>query len=589
MRKFYIFILFLIASITTSCDSVFDYDADDRYDYDSIFDDYSKAGKYLNTCYASLHDYNRWGGCGTFIAAITDEAHDAHTAKTISYYNDECSSANELVIPGHYTAIYEGIRHCNVFLSRIDEVERFTIESYKSRWTGEAYMIRAKLMWELIKRYGPMPIVKEVFPLDYDYSQMSKPTFQECVESILEDIELANAEPEFLWRIDGTNESESMTHAVGYAIKSQAKLFAASPLWNEDNDPALWEDALKYTKLAIDSLESHGFAMYIPSSPTVTGASAYEDTFFASMTADAGFANKEAIYQTKARMTLWALYGVPLLKASGVTSSGISPVQELVDSYETIDGVPILNLERPYLDENHTVPNYNAEALISNGGMYDPANPYDNRDPRLRSSIICNGDYQNPVAKTNQVFTYAGGNCATSSSDALYTSSGYYLRKFINWNSSSSSAADAFWCHYRMAEMYLNYAEAEFHVNGVTANALEAVNKVRSRSGMPDLPTNLTADQFELRLRNERRVELAFEEHRYYDLRRWKLNEQYEGLVTRMDITKNGDGSYSYTRAVLSERAVTETRYNKYRLWPVPLAEENLLRLHGVEIQNPGW
>lgn len=587
MRKLYIFII-LIASICTSCDSAFDYDADDRYDYDSIFDDYSKAGRYLNTCYGSIVDYTRWSGCGNFIAVMTDEAHDAFNTRPLNYYADEVSSSNEIIMPGHYTTLYTGIRHCNVFLERIDDVERFNIESYKSRWTGEAYMIRAHLYWMLIKRYGPMPIVKETFPLDYDYSQLSKPTFQECVQAVLDDIDLAMAEPELLWRIEGTNESESMTHAIGYATKSQITLFSASPLWNEDNDKDLWKTALDTSNEAIEQLEAHEFEMHNPESTSAVGADAYQDVFFSAMTAENGIHNKEAIYQLKARLTAWTVCGVPLLKDSGVTASGISPVQELVDAYETTDGKPILNLEQPYLDANHLIPNYNPEALVANGGLYDPENPYENRDSRLHSSIICNGDYQNPYKQTNQVFTYIGGNCGTNSSNSLYTSSGYYLRKFISWDSSSTDGSlDGYWCHYRMAEMYLNRAEAELEYYGeATAQAYEDVNKVRARAGQPDLPAGLSYDEFKLRLRNERRVELVFEEHRYFDLRRWKINQDYEGLVTRMDITYVGPDSYKYTRAVLSERAVTD---DKYRLWPVPIAEENMMRTYGFEIQNPGW
>ncbi len=99
--------------------------------------------------------------------------------------------------------------------------------------------------------------------------------------------------------------------------------------------------------------------------------------------------------------TIWIAY----FKDAGVVNSGISPSQELVDAYETIDGVPILNLEKPYLDEDHLIPNYNPEALKENGGKYDPNNPYENRDLRLKSTIYYNGIFHNQENNTQVVET----------------------------------------------------------------------------------------------------------------------------------------------------------------------------------------
>ncbi|MCL4439880.1 MAG: RagB/SusD family nutrient uptake outer membrane protein, partial [Firmicutes bacterium] len=138
----------------------------------------------------------------------------------------------------------------------------------------------------------------------------------------------------------------------------------------------------------------------------------------------------------------------------------------------------------------------------------------------------------------------------------------------------------------RLAEMYLNYAEAEFYANGVTANAIGAVNAVRKRAGMPDLPAGISAAEFELRLRNERRVEFAFEEQRYFDVRRWKVQDKTEGVVTGMKIEQTAPNTFSYERVVVSQRPLTDA---KYLMWPIPNIEELKYAQVGVTYQNPGW
>ncbi len=104
---------------------------------------------------------------------------------------------------------------------------------------------------------------------------------------------------------------------------------------------------------------------------------------------------------------------------------------------------------------------------------------------------------------------------------------------------------------------------------------------------MPNLVKGtMDTDELRLRLRNERRVEFAFEEHRYFDLRRWKLNDKYEGVVTGMKIEKNDDGNLTYNRFVVQKRDVVD---DKYRIWPIPLEEELKYERLNIDFQNPGW
>lgn len=193
--------------------------------------------------------------------------------------------------------------------------------------------------------------------------------------------------------------------------------------------------------------------------------------------------------------------------------------------------------------------------------------------------------------------SYVGGIDGISATDRRATFTGYYLRKYNNWKSGRDNNADGEIRMFRLAEMYLNFAEAAYQAsgnpdtpvnigNGMTMSARDAVNAVRRRVGMPDIPAGLSKDEFEKRYRNERRVELAYEGHRYFDVRRWKIMEQSERYVTGMRITKNSDDSYTYERISFARDSYKE----KFYLYPIPQTEIDKMYSHtGTDWQNPGW
>ena len=582
MKRTIIYILAVVGFLCPSCESAFDYQADGLVTYDEIFSDYTLTGKYYLTCYSYMPYFATSGGGSTFLASYTDEAQTANDVvpgnSTLSYYEGAMSSSNNLLKSSLYNSMWEGIRSCNVFLANIDDVPYFNVESYRGQWKAEVYLLRAYYYLQLIKRYGPMPIYTDPLDVDFDYSNMERPTFYDNVQQILADCDAAIGQSELFYRVVGGVQDKEMTRGVAYAIKSQAMLFAASPLWNENNN--YWDEALTITQEAMEKLEEAGYGLYNPSVLSNNDLySKYQEYF---LTASEGVEypaeEKETIKGTS-RMTLWYNYGVPF--KTDVLKAGISPSQELVDAYETIDGVPVLDPTMPYLDDEHLQPNYNTANTL-----YDPENPYENRDPRLFSTILCNGNYHDLGNNTDQVETFIGGNSEISTTNFQYTRTGYYLRKWINYDSKDNYNVDGYWRDYRMAEIYLNFAEANFYAKGaVTTEALAAVNLIRSRAGMPDIPASVSTSEFEQKLRNERRIELAFEEHRYYDLRRWKIQSDYEGIVTGMQITKNGE-DLDYERIVVQKRNVTD---DKYSMWPIPLTEENKFNALGVDFQNSGW
>lgn len=204
-----------------------------------------------------------------------------------------------------------------------------------------------------------------------------------------------------------------------------------------------------------------------------------------------------------------------------------------------------------------------------------------------------------PQAAT-PVETFVGGNCGISSdiTQTRYTRTGYYMRKFNNYKSNASVDADGLMKIFRLGELYLNFAEAasnavgpdvvvEGKASGAGAlSAREAVNIVRARAEMPPLPSGLSKEEFQVRYRNERQVELAFEEHRFFDVRRWKILNETDKFVTGMRITKNGD-EYIYNRMKLQDRG---TNADKYLIFPINLSEVSKMEsFTGENWQNPGW
>lgn len=193
------------------------------------------------------------------------------------------------------------------------------------------------------------------------------------------------------------------------------------------------------------------------------------------------------------------------------------------------------------------------------------------------------------------VETFVGGKEGISLSNIKNTRTGYYLRKFNNYRSGNGNNADGYIRLFRLAEIYLNFAESAYQsegpdatitASGLSMSARDAVNTIRKRAGMPALAAGLSAADFEKRYRNERRIELAFEEHRFFDVRRWKIISETDPFVTGMRIEKSGN-SLTYNRFKLTSRNVTD---DKWLLYPIDQAEvDKMIGLGGENWQNPGW
>src|SRR5690606_37732341 len=467
----------------------------------------------------------------------------------------------------------------------------------------------------LLKFFGcGLPIVREAHGYEDDFSQTVRSSYYDVVQFIIEDCDIALQTPGLPWRITTGAEAFRFTRAVAEGLKSRMSLYAASPLYNEGND--YWDEAYQLNKQALDNLLKNGYELYdqvnFPSwsdNPDVflpnDGAKLFNEYFSNSMAYESSPTDKETIYQTNAGQDGFGTDGVG---AQNQYKSGSCPSQEIVDCFETIDGQPILNLAKPYVDEvTHLQPNFNPHNTL-----YDEQNPYENRDPRFYASIYYNGSKRKaywPFDETSEsVENYPAGRGYRTRVIATWegepqtgrhptirkaTRTGYFLRKFLHPNTGQEvvHVPMAYPKVIRLAEIYLNLAEAAAEA-GHIHEAYSAVNAIRQRVNMPDLPQGLSKEELLLRIRNERRVELAFEAHRYFDVRRWTTPEgdleKTDRWITAMHITRNGDGTYTYARGPVSRERLGYS--NKFLKFPIPLEEANIMfGLTGEVWQNPGW
>lgn len=643
-----------------SCSDVLDSAPAGRIAISDVFTDNDKTAAFLNTCYSNINQKgNRYFFYNRGPVEWCDDAWDADDISSgggcsQAYYNGTITSSynaaasfttgytNEIFWNNYWTYI----RDCNIFLNNI-ATATVTSESDRSRWTAEAHVLRAYYYSQLLAWYGcSLPIETVPFDLGSDFGGVKRSSYYEVSKFIVADCDSALSSSSTLpWRITQTTDNGRFTKAVAEAIRSRQILFAASPLYNDNVNVSHWDTAYTITKDALAQLEAPtpqggGYLLYNTINFPAVFAKSVANSCFPSDTAAMynEYFNTSQVIGPTVPVDMETIYQshdaqfqtdfVDGIGFQGGYKTGTCPSQELVDAFETTDGKPILQLDNPYADEQHTTPNYN-----SDNHTYDPANPYKNRDPRFYADIYYNGSkrytYWNapevsgnienystttPSAnttnmRTRTIATWDGEpSTGLSSTARAMTRTGYYERKFLHPNvyANTRSANIAKSKIYRLSEAILNFAEAAAEANHLD-EAWDAVNRIRTRVGMPNLPVALKADPtgLILRIHNERRVELCMEENRYFDVRRWcSPNDDLsktDKWITAMDIhivknangtyPKNADGTYQYTYSRTPVRTNPRACYTKKFLkWPLDINEANLmLQLTGESWQNPGW
>lgn len=488
----------------------------------------------------------------------------------------------------YWERYWKSIRTINVFLQNIPTAA-VNSETDRSRMTAEAHVLRAYYYLQLIKWYGALPIIKVPFPDDVDYSTVKKSSAVDCLKFVVEDCETAMLCEDLPWRIVNDREFRRLTRAMAAAIRSQAALYAASPLYNTGGEN-LWDYAYEKNKDSYQKLKANGYELYTQQHHPEEYLNAYGEYFAQNATGGANPIDRETIWlDIKDNWGMWWVWGLPI---QSNYRAGCVPSQELVDAYDMLEtGKPVLDLKQSYLDETHLQPNY------TEGSGYNPARPYEGRDPRFYATIIYNGASIYVGNTKSVVQTYNGGNSELRDNDRRYTRTGYYLNKYRNWQAYSGlSGQDGKWKHYRMGEVYLNLAEAAIEAGHID-EGLALINDIRHRAGFdPSVDvTATTQEEARLLLRHERQVEFAFEEHRFFDTRRWTRNEEdleNEKFCTGMRAKRSGL-KLTYERFIVGSDGSSPSKLSykaKWHFLPIPIDDVSSLEDQtGDRWQNYGW
>lgn len=590
-----------------SCSDVLDEAPDGSMEFGEIFRDPDKTAAFLNTCYNNLPQkgYYYWGW-ETIPNALSDDGWSNwdFAGEPVGQIYAGKGSASEHPIPDwapkfgglgnnedFWNRYWQQIRYCTLFLENIDEAA-VRSEAERDRMRAEAHVLRAYFYSELVKWYGQVPVLENSVAFDADFSDMRRNSVYEVAKFIETDCDFAIYSEHLPWRITSASEATRATKALAWTLKSKMMLFAASPLFNEGQNH--WEEAYKVNLKAVEQLKENGYELF----SRCTNPNTYGTGKAAALRQ---LINTEGDYaaEPRDRETIWQGHGYTCFVwhiggigsgMDGTYSAGTAPTQELNDAFNTTDGEPVLDLRQPYLDERHLQPNYNPRSC------YDPQNPYANRDPRMDETLVYNGAKYKYAGQTYTCETFAGGkNHIDLGPTDDYTRTGYYHCKYIQPGAGDGvqfNVQTPPWKYFRLAEVILNLAEAAAEA-GHLEDAKDAVDEIRARVGMPALPSGLSQEDMILRVRNERRVELAWEENRYWDVRRWKRPEENMhdvcAWLTGMRPIKQADGSFTYERYSIWDHARGGAEMRD-KLLPIPLTESARLEaVTGVKWQNPGW
>jgi len=575
----------------SSCNGVMDLTPKDQFADDAVFADPNLAQAFVNDMYRGL-------GHGLYeimLASISDESHFIHNYNTEPVVKSIITSSDRGAIDdgrfAHYNwaPTYSRIRQTNIFLSKIDGT---TFDAaLKQRMKGEVFFLRAYFYHNLMRMYGGVPIITKVYGLNEDY-QAARNTFQETVAFIVANADSAAALLPLSY--SGIDLGRA-TKGAALALKARVLLYAASELYNRNpsgqpengytnvtaqDRTARWQ-AAKDAAQAVMNLGIYGLFRPTPASAQ-EAAKNYGDLFLQSM-------SQEVILSRFFLSTRDDGYNPGLHNGPNGfhTWGGNTPIQNLVDDYRMADGSKF--------DWNNP-----AEA----------AAPYANRDPRFYASIAYDGAPWRPrpddVKKLDPVGiiqTFRALKLPDSSVVAGLDTrdspvenwngaySGYYVRKFIDPSVNAQFTKEEVpWIFFRYAEVLLNYAEASIELNEL-GDAATALNQIRVRAGMPPFSAALGQAALRDEYRNERRIEMAFEEQRFFDVRRWMvappaLSKPAQGINIFLVGTSRTDRTTWTNYRYATDTVQTRVWNDKMYFMPIRLDEMNR---NSLLKQNPGY
>ncbi len=480
---------------------------------------------------------------GNFDAG-TDDFDGKFDANVNQFNTGQITAQSTPFIDQIWMSNFNIIRKCNTLIEGVPKAENIVLTpDEKKYYEAEARFLRAFCYFDLAKTFGRAPLITNPQQLNEDlltpatdFEGLINFIKEEC-DTYAKDLPLTIS-PEMKGRA---------TRGAFLALKARALLYLASPLNNPSNEKERWEAA---ANAADDVIKLGIYNLY------TQGNEPYYNLFF-----DKSATNREIIFERRFQYPeithnihmQWSLDPEGINKGSW---NGLYPTQNLVDTYETTDG-----------------------KLISDpSSIYDNQNPYANRDSRFYQTLLYHGCWWEGtqiLIHKNIQHPELSGNCVPNDYRARC---GYGLRKMIQeYNGPADDlytgafAQDNNWPYFRYAEVLLNYAEAKNEeLSAPDNNVYNAVNEVRHRAGLPDLPEGLSQNEMRKRIHNERHVELCLEEQRFFDLRRWKDAETLREPIRGMTIEYDENAQINHYKIVqIEERVFNEANY----YLPIPQSE----------------
>ena len=575
---------------------------------DDVFAERNYAMDFLNNIYRELPWEMRWQDDNELYRATwtvaCDEMECAYGGTYGHLINQGAWDPTNVSRLHTWRVEYRAIRKCNIFLERIGGTPME--ESERETWTGETYFLRAFNKFLLFRAYGPIALVNHAVAADEDMLAFKRSPINEVVDDILADCD------EAMKRLSNTATGiriGRVTATAALALKARTLLYYASPLWNGNTDYAnfrgvdgevlvpqgydasRWQRAADMNLQLINHARANGFDLYRSpnNDPYLNFSNIWQEHHN----------NEWIFFMTWQNDQHHNRCGDPL-SVSGY--SILNPTQNLVDAFQMADGLdPIIGYTNDGLTpiinpaSGYTETGFSTEAHPKGYHPTGVHNMYFNREPRFYATILFARQlWKTDITRGGRTgeleFWYAGRD-GRRSAGSDYCKTGYLMCKVNDhqWRlpDFGNITRAPKWVYFRLGEFYLNYAEALNEAQGPVADVYTYVNAIRERAGLPGLPAGLSKDQMREKIIHERRIELALENHRFFDARRWKIADVTENIPAfglNIQAGENRDDESFYERVRIESRVFTAPKH-----YLVPLSSNEFNKVRTIMVQNPGW
>lgn len=592
--------LFLVIVFTSSCSKYLDQVPDDRLTLDETFRTWGTAQRFLADVYRSVPDEYGQRNPGSennrgLWTGGSDEADYVWGFVQSNDVNIGNWDANSGFVGDYWRNFYRGIRSASVFMENADAIKDLSPDKIK-QYKAEARALRAMYYFYLMRIYGPVIILGEKAPpVDADL-QLPRNSFDECVEYVA--TELARAAEDLPVIQENDEDYGRVTKGAALAFRASALMYAASPLYNGNTDFAdmankdgkhLISQTFDANKWARAAEAYRAFlSTFVPGTYDLfrkNDANGNYDPYLSCRDAILTDWNKEVIFARPGSSIGPRQYeltpyhnGASSRDVRG--SGGLGATQNMVDAFFTKNGRSIEDPLSGYMKEGTSM--FRTPYDTHEKEIY---NQWVNREPRFYVNITFDGStWLNRSFGEITTRLYNTGNSGKQTGGGDYSPTGYIVRKAMGlgaWDISNRTVILV-----RLAEIYLSYAECVNEADPSNPDALKYLNLIRERAGIPqygtaELPAPAGQNAMREAIRKERRVELAFENNRFFDVRRWKIGEQTQnGPMYGLNISADMP---DFLKVVTFETRVFNKRHY---FFPIPSNDVNNDK---QLVQNPGW